>query len=683
MTDSLFTIVLQLVYLFNHMTFADALDVALVALVFFLAFQALHRTRALQMLRGVIIIAILGGTLFFLLPLNTLNWLVKISLLAGVIALPLLFQDELRRAVIGLGQIGHRRGYISDFERYKEAIVKAVKQLATQRIGALIILEGQTPLEDIVATGIPIQAETLTAELLQTIFHPKTPLHDGAIVIRGNRLAAASCILPVQVESTGDRHLGTRHRAALGLTRKISDALVIVVSEETSNISVAWGGQLFMGLTTGELESWFERFSAQFQGNGQFRWRWIKGGGLSSTLVNLVVAVGLALVAWLGVSYQMNPPAQAIIKDVPLIVSGPSENLILTNELPETVKVQVRTMQDRLALLDSSSVRAELSLLHLPAGVHQVSVHATTADAFAQVVSVTPRSSNVILEPSLSLILTPTVSIMDLSELPPSYVLRETKLSPEEVTVSGPKSQVEKIKEARVDLTIGDHRSDFQETLLPAFLDGQGRPLEGLQAVPEQLLATVQIGRTFFTRVVAVQSTLKENTLDGDYEITRIMINPPTVTLVGTSSALEKAGDFLVTAPISLTNVFSELNTRAPLIIPDGLSALNEKSENVNDVDVVITVAPKIAYLVFTAKVNVINLPTDLKAKAETSQVSVLLIGPKPLLAEIQKSPDLIKVSLDLRGFTVGAYTVPMQIQTPQGVRAQIFPSEIQVVIQG
>jgi len=682
MTDSLFSFLLQLVYLFKHMTIADMLDVALVALVFFVAFQALYRTRALQMLRGVIIIAILGGTLFFLLPFNTLNWLVKFSLLAGVIALPLLFQDELRRVVTGLGQIGHRRGYLSGFERCRDVIIKAVRQLAVQRVGALIILEGQTPLEDIIATGIPIQAKTLTTELLQTIFHPKTALHDGAIVIREDRLVAASCILPVQIESTGEKHLGTRHRAALGLTRKIPDAMVIVVSEETSFISVAWGGQLFVDLTTEQLEGWFERFSEQFLGNGQSRWRWIRGGGLVSTLVNLVVAIGLALVAWLSVSYQMNPPTQAIIKDVPLIVSGLSENLVLMSELPETVRVQVRTMQDRLALLDNSSVRAELSLADLPAGVHQVTVHATTADTFTQVVSVTPRSSNVILEPSLSIILTPTVTIMDLSDLPPSYVLREVKLTPDVVTVSGSKSQVEKIKEARVSLALGNHRADFQETLLPVFLDGQGLILEGLQSVPNQLLSTVQIGRTYFTRVVAVQSTLQESTLDVDYEITRIAIDPPTVTLVGTSSALEKAGDFLVTAPISLTNVYSEISTRAPLIIPDGLSALNEKSENVNDVGVVISVAPKTAYLVFTTKVNVINLPADLRAKVETSQVSVLLIGPEPLLAEIQKNPDLIKVSMDLRGFAVGVYTIPTQIQTPQGVRAQIFPSEIQVIIQ-
>jgi YbbR domain-containing protein len=214
------------------------------------------------------------------------------------------------------------------------------------------------------------------------------------------------------------------------------------------------------------------------------------------------------------------------------------------------------------------------------------------------------------------------------------------------------------------------------------FLDGQGHPLEGLHSIPEQVLMTVQIGRTYFTRVVAIQASIKENTLEQDYEITQISIEPPTVTLVGSSSALEKAGDFLVTAPISLTNVYGELNLQVPLIIPDGLSTLDEKSENVNNVKVTISIRGKTAYLVLTTKVKVINLSTSFRVQAEASEVSVLLIGPKPLLDEIQKNPELITASLDLDKLTAGAYTIPIQIRIPQGVQAQLFPAEAQVVIQ-
>jgi YbbR domain-containing protein len=119
-----------------------------------------------------------------------------------------------------------------------------------------------------------------------------------------------------------------------------------------------------------------------------------------------------------------------------------------------------------------------------------------------------------------------------------------------------------------------------------------------------------------------------------------------------------------------------------PLIIPDGLSTLDEKSENVNNVKVTISIRGKTAYLVLTTKVKVINLSTSFRVQAEASEVSVLLIGPKPLLDEIQKNPELITASLDLDKLTAGAYTIPIQIRIPQGVQAQLFPAEAQVVIQ-
>ncbi|MCC6955239.1 MAG: TIGR00159 family protein, partial [Anaerolineales bacterium] len=238
MSDTILNLALQLDFLFSHITVSNLIDITLVAIVFFIAFQALYQTRALQLLRGVIFAAIIAGGLLVALPLNTLSWLVRFSLIAGVIALPILFQDELRRVFVGLGQFGRLRGTISDFERFKYSLIKAVSQLSSSMTGALIVLEGQTLIEDVIETGVRMHAEVISPELLLTIFSPKTPLHDGAVVLQGDRLVAASCILPVETENIGDTKLGTRHRAALGLSGKVQDAMVIIVSEETGWISV-------------------------------------------------------------------------------------------------------------------------------------------------------------------------------------------------------------------------------------------------------------------------------------------------------------------------------------------------------------------------------------------------------------------------------------------------------------
>ena len=186
MSGTLTGFAFQIAYLFQHLTASDLIDILVVSAIFFVIFQALHRTRTLQLLRGAIIGAILGAASLVLLPLNTLGWLVRIVLIAGLISLPILFQDELRKVLTGLGQIGRRRYYGSEFEDYKSAIVGAVKNLSTRQHGALIVLEGRTPLEDIIETGISIETGPVSSELLQTIFFPNTPLHDGAVILRGN-----------------------------------------------------------------------------------------------------------------------------------------------------------------------------------------------------------------------------------------------------------------------------------------------------------------------------------------------------------------------------------------------------------------------------------------------------------------------------------------------------------------
>jgi diadenylate cyclase len=681
MADSFINFILQLVYLFTHMTFSNVVDITLVASVFFILFQSLYQTRALQLLRGVIIIAILGATLLVLLPLDTLNWLVTISLLAGVIALPLLFQDELRRALTGLGKIPRRRGYGSRFESFKETIIEAVSVLSGRQDGALIVLEGETPLDDVIETGIPLQAEVVTTELLETIFQYKTPLHDGAVILRGDCLMAASCILPVLTESTGYKHLGTRHRAALGLATKVPDALVIVVSEETGRISVALSGRFYRGLNSKQLEYWIDHFQTQFTGEKQTRWGWLKGGGWRSTITNLLMSIMLALVAWLSVIFQTNPPGQLTIQGVPLVVTGPGSGLVLMEEPPETVRVQVQATQDRIDALDPSSARAELALSELSAGVHNVPVQVDLADRFAQVLSISPSHINVTLEPELNSVITPTVEIVDIETLPPGYVVGEVSLSPESVIASGLKSQVEKIVGAKIELTLDGRRTDFQESIPAVMLDDFGERIFDVKPIPEKVLVTVSMERTYFTREIPIRADVDKSDLDKDYEVTDIAVFPDSVTITGSQFALEEAGEFLVTSPISLTNVYSEFTTDAPLVLPDGVSAFDEEGESITNVTVRVIVQPVTDYLVIDSRVNLTGLSSGLTARVAPTRASVLLIGPRPLLDEIFVDSSLVSVFVDLSGLDVGTYTLPLQVQVPEGVQTQLFPTEVEVII--
>lgn len=684
MTNLFISLAQQLTYLYTHITVGQVVDISLVALVFFIAFQALYQTRALQLLRGVVIAAILGGGLIMLMPLTTLSWLVRIVMLAGAIALPILFQDELRWALVGLGQFGRRRSYSSDYARFKHTLITALNRIASRNEGALIVLEGQTHLEEIIATGIRMQAEVITPELLETIFYPNTPLHDGAVVLRGDKLAAASCILPVQTESTGERHLGMRHRAALGLSTKVPDALILVVSEETGRISVGWGGKLYFNLALGELEDWLDRFGAQPEENNRlrWRWRWLGGGGLSSTLINLLTAISLAVIAWLVVVYQTNPPGQVVIQGIPLAVSGPPQGMVLMSALPATVNVEIQTTRDRINALTSSSVHAELNLLALPAGVYSVPVQVAAADPLAQVLSVTPQSLDVSLEQELTRQITPTVVIADLKLLPTGYVVGEPLTATQALTLRGPRSLVERVTAARIDLTVGDRRADFQDSVRPLLLDSSGNAVAGVQASPEQVLVTIPLRRTSFTRQAGIQPVLEEKGLDPNYEIRSIEVTPAAVTLTGPQAVLDSANAYLATAPISLTNHLSDFVVDAPLIVPSGLAAFDDQGRLIQSVKVKIAIAPVTGYLVLSEVVDFLNLPANTQAIAQPGQISVLLIGPQALLAEIAKDPQTVRLQVDLSGLSVGTYTLPLVVQAPQGIQIQLFPKEVQVVIK-
>jgi diadenylate cyclase len=685
--DSLFG---QLVYLFTHLTLADVLDMAVVAAILFVLFQALSQRRSLQLLRGAIMFAVLGLVLLVLLPLNTVNWLLRGVLIAGAIALPLLFYEDLRQALTGLGQLGGwGKGSAGAYATTKMAIVDACTALSARREGALIVLEGRTPLTEIIETGVAVQAGAITSELLESIFYPKTPLHDGAVVLRGGQLVAASCILPVQTAATGKTHLGTRHRAALGLSAQVPDALVVVVSEETGLISVAREGRLHRGLSGDELDRRLGRFLGSASSDRSTGWRrfsetvgsWLQGTSLRGTISNLALAVVLAIIAWVAVVYQTNPPHEVTVTEVPLNVQPPDQGLVLMQEPPDSVSVQVQTTLDRAGLLDADSIRAEADLATLADGVHRVGINLSLADERAQLVSVSPAFIDVTLEPRATLTLTPTVSTTGVDSLPRGYKLESVSLSPPTVSAQGPRSMVEQVAMAMGELPLGGRRTGFQQVLPLTLVDGNGDRLSGISLAPDSVLATVAITRTFDTIRVAIQPTIEAGSLDSGYQVTSVRLSPAEVTLVGQSETLEQIGDFLATAPIGLGGVRDTLAADVPLVIPDGVSVLDVNGETVTHVLARVAVAPGSGYLALSKSPTLLGVPAAYVARLVPGSLTVLVVGPQPLLAEVEEEPGLVRPFLNLVGYGLGMHEVPVEVAAPGDLRIELFPSEIQVTL--
>lgn len=240
-----------------HLGWRDVLDILIVTYIFYRAILIIKGTRAEQLVKGLVILLIAwGGS--GLMGLKTFNWLLQGAMTAGLIAIPIIFQPELRKALEQLGRGKLFQNPLYEFEDNDswgvlDELFKAIPVLVKKRIGALIVLERETGLKDIMETGIKIEG-LVTAELLINIFMPRSPLHDGAVIIQDNILAAAGCFLPFTENPNLSKELGARHRAAIGIT-EVSDAVTIIISEETGVISLAHNGKLTRYLDEKTLRS--------------------------------------------------------------------------------------------------------------------------------------------------------------------------------------------------------------------------------------------------------------------------------------------------------------------------------------------------------------------------------------------------------------------------------------------
>lgn len=259
------------------------IDVLLVWFIIYKLLTLIRGTKAVQLLKGlfVIIVAKIATQIF---GLDTLGWLIQEVINYGFLAIIIIFTPEIRRALeqLGRGKIFQRSTtqFEDEQNRLIEAMKKAVTYMAKRRIGALISIENETGLNEYIETGIKLNSE-ISSELLINIFIPNTPLHDGAVIVQKDKISAAACYLPLSESNFISKELGTRHRAALGLS-EVTDAITIIVSEETGAISLAKNGNLYRNLSVEEFETqlrtmWFGP-NQELDFTSKWAWRGKKNG---------------------------------------------------------------------------------------------------------------------------------------------------------------------------------------------------------------------------------------------------------------------------------------------------------------------------------------------------------------------------------------------------------------------
>ncbi|MBN2118706.1 MAG: diadenylate cyclase CdaA [Anaerolineales bacterium] len=254
----------NILFVFQRLNWLSVLDILLVTLIFFVLLYFLRDTQAMVLLRGMIFIIVALVLLTTLVELPAFSWLIQSILPVLLLAIPVIFAPEIRRALERLGRAGtvtfvQSANHATDEEAHEaiHAVVEASARLSARQHGALIVIQRLDSLEQYIETGVQMRAH-VTPELLLQIFYPDTPLHDGAVVIARGRIVAAACVMPLSASGilnrTPERQMGLRHRAALGIS-EVSDAIAVVVSEQSGSISIAHAGRMIRRIDPERLEN--------------------------------------------------------------------------------------------------------------------------------------------------------------------------------------------------------------------------------------------------------------------------------------------------------------------------------------------------------------------------------------------------------------------------------------------
>ena len=403
-------------------------------------------------------------------------------------------------------------------------------------------------------------------------------------------------------------------------------------------------------------------------------------GSFIENLGLVALALILALLVWVGATFQDNPPkTEAFAELIPIEVTNRPRGWIIRNQSASGVRVEVRGRQDNLNRLTASSCRALADLAGLEAGLHQVPVKVECSDKSVAIVKSEPPSLSLTLDQQEVKELPIQVSIMDKESVPIGYTNRAPTVQPGFVTVSGPKTLVDEVTQATVSIWLQGSKTTIERKLTPRLLNVQGRQVEGLTPDPQSVTVQVPIEQELGFRDVTVKARITGTPASG-YWISNILVQPSTVTIFGTPSALALLGGFLETAPVDVTGAKADLVKKVSLDLPTSISLLSGEAQK--GIEVRVQISAIVGGQTIQRQIKKQGLSLGLKATLSPATVDVILSGPLPILQELK--PDEVQVTVELFGLTVGSHQVaPQVILVPQGLQVvNVVPTTVGVNIE-
>ncbi len=666
--------------LFVNLRVKDIIDILIVATAFYKLFQLIRETRAEQLTKGILALFVFTKVSEWL-QLYTVFWILEKTMTVGILALIIVFQPELRRA---LEYIGRSNFFTKSFMEVKdeslsqlvEEIVEAVASLSRQKIGALIVIERATGLSEIVETGTRIDG-IVSSDLLINIFIPNTPLHDGAVIIKEDMIKAAGCFLPLTENTSLSKDLGTRHRAALGVSEK-SDSLSIIVSEETGAISIAENGSLARYLDTKTLR---QILMDMYKPKDQ-KPTFLQDGGVKMSKENKndltlkIFALIIAIILWSYVMSEVNPPFENEFKNIDVRYVNERalerQGLVIMEPQNASVRVTISGRRSEVLKVSSKDIIAQVDLSGYSEGEQKVPVYVQVPDD-VKLVDYSPKEILFKFDKIISK--SSPVVVETQGNLPQGYVLGSPIIKPQSIYIEGPRSWVNQVDKAVAFVDITGKTEDIHTTESIKIVDDQGNPVRGVSV--EQNVVDISIPVYRVKKVPVELQT--ENQLPDNYEIVDININPSTIEIKGKQEDLAGV-NVIKTKPIDINTLIDNRNVPVELDLPEGVSLVNP------DLKVTITLnIDEIKSRTFNytlADVDIVNLDSALRLDENDLNKSITLIlegsGTK---IDLMDKED-IKLKLDLQGFEQGSHRVDVEVLVEEGIEIiRIIPESLDITL--
>lgn len=590
-----------------HMPAVRWTDVAEIIIITYLIYHFLvwlRDTRAWSLLRGFLVILIFAA-LASLFNMTTILWIIQNVTGTAIIALVVILQPELRTAMEDLG----RKMFPFAMSRTPEGrfsdktiseLVRACLEMSRTRTGALIVIEQTTPLKEYERTGIAIDG-AVTSQLLINIFEKNTPLHDGAVIVEGDRVVSATCYLPLSTNHL-DKNLGTRHRAAVGVS-ETTDALTLVVSEETGGISVAYRGVLTQQMDAESLRARLVRIQNKGEDVGKKKgflpWA---GDRIENRRINLLENPGLkifslafAFILWFMVTNFSDPVSYFYATNVKvalqntdvLTTQGETYTVLQNSDTISTVTVAASRSvidsfqnDDVIATADLANMRSDGT----------VPIVLTTNKNRSQVKSITASNNEVRLRVEKKVTKSVPLEAKTTGELVAGYYLSEVSAGQNQLRISGPASVVEQVKSAEASVDIGGYTERIRTTSPIVLLDESGSSVSqsGLEMSVNTVTLTAEI---LPTQKVSIKVSASGTPADG-YRAGTVSVSPSSVTVAARASVLEDLSAITISSSeVSISGADSTVKVTVDLsrYLPDGVELADSDFDGTVTVTVPVT----------------------------------------------------------------------------------------------